>query len=1116
MSRTTPQHLEAVIAALEQQRLTLGDEAVDQAIATLRREWSGAAVGDSAAGLSSSAASPATSPAPSFAAPAPADASRVRQVTILFLDVADSTALLQGRRADDAADLLGVPLRRFASVIEAAGGKVLRYTGDGLKAAFGVEQTREDDALRAVSAGLGILAEARGHAQWLLHSHGVERFQVRVGLNTGEVLLGAGVEDDRTAMGHAVHIAARLEQRAAPGQLCIAHSTWSLVRDRFEVREQPPLTVKGSSLPLRSYLVLRPVDGAAAEPRRDEVPLIGRDAELAELIELARRALTEGRVTSALVLAEAGAGKSRLLRELRLSQANERWRIGRLRAQPGDALQPYGLLAELVRQGLRLPPDTPAALLRERLVATLEGLLGTPEGTRTAHLVGQLIGLDFDGSPHLAGIEGRRLRDHGFRALLALVQAMAGQTPLLLLADDLHWADEGSLAFLQRLAGSGLTARVALVAAARPELLERHPEAWSGQHRVSLAALGDDEAQLLARALLRHMADDEMPRALAARAGGNPYHLQELVHKLVDDGVIDTDGLIWRLRQGADAARALPATLVGLLQARLDALPAADRAALQQASIVGPVFWAEALPAEAAARLPELLRRQLVRRRPVSALPGAEEYGFVQTLLHEVTYGTVLRADRLDGHARVARWLANQLQDRGDDFRTTLALHHERAGDSAAALQAYEQAANTAVRRYAHESALAALERTLAQPALTDVVRRFRLTELAWIVATRRSDRAQVDTLLDALEALAEQADDDGLRAEVAANRSLQADGDGQHAAATAHAERALVYARRRLAAGYERGAAIAAALSHGELAWLAVMRGEHDIAARELADGRVWAQRLVDDGRPTYLAQLTFVQVESLLLQERLVDAARLLEAQAPQVESLRNLDATSSLERRAVLSLRLGELARAEALAERMGAEARRLELPRVQSAALELRARVAGLRGDALGHQRLARELHELARGAGSGRYLANAQVHEAEALLALGDAAAAHELLQRALVSLRELGLALDALATHALLAQVTLARGDTAAAARHADEVLSAEQLDEVASDALVRVARVLRALGDAREPALQARLRERCDRLLAQLGGDAERRRLLEALPYWRWVVEDGEVVRAP
>ena len=315
--------LRAALAALETQRTTLGDPLFERAAAPLRTRLAGLL--------------------------RPAGLQR-RQVTVLFADVVGSAALAQGLDAEPALQVLSGALRRMASVIEAHRGRVLRFTGDGVKAAFGMDEAREDDAEKAVLAGLAILAAGREQAADAQRQHGIADFAVRVGVHTGDVALGAGVEADNTAMGAAVNIAARMEQSAPPGALRISQDTWSLVRGLFDLQAQPPLWVKGIDLPMQTYLVHAALDRSTAQVERGlqglHTPMVGRDAELQHLLQTVATARQTRQLQAVNVLGDAGLGKSRLLREFTAACAG--CRIVALRAQPDGLLRLFGLLRSLL------------------------------------------------------------------------------------------------------------------------------------------------------------------------------------------------------------------------------------------------------------------------------------------------------------------------------------------------------------------------------------------------------------------------------------------------------------------------------------------------------------------------------------------------------------------------------------------------------------------------------------------------------------------------------------------------------------------------------------------------------------------------------------------------
>jgi class 3 adenylate cyclase/tetratricopeptide (TPR) repeat protein len=1090
-----PNALQEALAALECFRTSLGDAAIDAAAAALRQHAPAAGAGLDAA-------------------------PRLRQVSVLFADVAESTAMLARVGADEAMDLLGAAVQGFADAVRQWDGDVLRYTGDGIKASFGTRGLREDEAERAVRAGLQILADAARHAERVQRELGIAGFGVRVGVHTGPVLLGGGVEAERSAMGHAVHLAARMEQSAPVGRLRISEGTWALVRGQFVAEEQPPLIVKGHDEPLRTWLVNGVVPDAEAAVQRGldgaDAPMVGRDAELAQLLALHAQTVATRRGAIALVLGEAGIGKTRLRRELLVALGLSEGAPGLLqaRAHPSSPLQPYGLLHQLLARHLDLAADLPAAAARERLLAGLAPWL--PDEAPRAW-VGQLIGLDFADHPAVQGLGPSGLRARACDALRDMLHAMAATRPLLLVLDDLHWADEASLAFVQTLLAPA-EVPLMLLLLARPTFAERGlalelPPEPAGLRLVlePLAAAG----QALLDALLQPLADPPpaLKPMLLERAQGNPLFLEALVRMLIDDGVIDTQARPWRIDAGRLAALPVPPTLVGVLQARLDALPPAERHALQAASIVGPVFWRDALAAidaAAPAALDALQRRQLVAARPASAFAPAEEFGFVHQLLHETTYGTVLKPQRREGHARAARWLAARVAQRGGEFLAVIASHHERAGDGAQALEWWDRARQDAGRRFANEAALQFAERALAQPALDDPFWRFML------MSSRRTTldflgRPEAAVVLEEMAAYAEACNDDAMRATLLEHRMLEADHRGEPAAARALAHEVLACARR---SGDPR-AASSAALAHGELAWLAVQEHRHDEVAAQIEAGLVHARVAArvpprHGGYAGYEQQLRTIAIESLLVQERHVDAlAAIAQALAALGAEPGPYDRYNLLHRQGVALRRLGRLDEAKVLARETVELALRMGVARVKVEALHATTELARLRGDLDAAEQTLQQAELAAAATDGGFELPRVREQAGHLALARGRPEAACAAWDDAIERLRQQGRPALALQLGCERAALDLALGRPAAALAAVDAALSQAQQDgrphwrALSPEALVAAAEVLVALGDARAAALREALRARLDEQLAAVG-TPEERRLLEGVPHWR------------
>lgn len=1092
--------LARALQQLDAFRGALGDAAVDAAAEALRQH-----------------ARPAAAPA------------RVRQVSILFADVAGSTAMLARVAADEAMELLGDALQGFVDAVQQAGGRVLRHTGDGIKAAFGTTGLREDETERAVRAGLQILDTARRHAERVRQSLGIEGFGVRVGIHTGPVLLGGGPEAERTAMGHAVHLAARMEQSAPVGRLRVSDTTWSMVRGLFRGEEQPPLTVKGHDEPLRTWLVDAAVPAHEAAPVQGVVevhtPMVGRDGPLQALLELHRRCLATGRGAVARVVAEAGVGKTRLRQELlrALELRDGHPGLMQARAHPALAGQPYGLLRQLLARWLDIRDDQPAPLARQALLQGLAPWL--PDGgALDAPRIGQLLGMDFADHPAVQALPGAMLREHAVRALQRLLRERAHRHPLLLVLDDVHWADAESLAALQGLfdgdRNDGAALPLTLLMLTRPlapgpGLPGDLPQGV--EHlQLTLAPLEPEQGARLLQALLAPLPDPPatLCDTLLQRSGGNPFFLHALVRMLIDDGVIDTQRQPWQLDRSRLATLRVPPTLVGVLQARLDALPAAELRALQLASVVGAVFWDDALRAidpQAPQALPALVRRGLVQARPGSTFAGAAEHRFAHALLHEVTYATVLKAERRAAHSSAGHWLSARVGDRAVEFRALTAEHFERAGDDEQALHHWDLCQVEAAERYANEAALNAIRRALALPALVDRRWRYALMNIRQVMLERMARVDEAKAAAQDLAHWAEACDDDAMRADLCATRMLEADREGRPDEALALADRAVV-----LASSGDPSAAAALALAHGERAWLATLRHDWPTVDREVAAGLKAAAISASVprrqmGYGDYHLQLRAVQLEALAQQHRHMDVLQAAqEALATlSVAGSRPRDRFHLLERLSEAQLQLGRVAESEATAHEALTLADAGGLTRLRAAALVNLARARTRAGRAPEAEAALDEAERLAQASEALTLLPSIHLAQGHAARARGAEEAARRLWQRSVEGYQAQQDPLAALEPQVELAGLQLAQGDAAAAQGALDAVLAAAaQADgarhpKLGSNALMRVQQALQALGDPRAPALRTELRERLQALWQALPDEADRRRLVTGVPCW-------------
>ena len=877
--------LEDGIAAMQAQRAVLGDAVVDAALAGLHARL---------------AALRAT------AAPEPEPAQALRQVSILFLDVVGSTTLSQRLDPEETSAVMDGVLRRGTSLVQAHSGRVVQYAGDSLLAVFGSEEAAEDDAERAVRCGLSLLELGRVVGAEVLAAHGHAGCGVRLGIHTGGVLLGGGgggAGDESAVRGLAVNIAARMEQTAPAGALRISRDTYLQVRGLFEVAEQEPLAVKGVDGPIVSYLVLkakprsfrlasRGIEGVASQ-------MVGRDAELARLRQAIAAASQGGGLQAVTVVAAAGLGKTRLLREALEGEAAGGLRLLRARAQPRDSLRAWGLLNQLVAVHCGITDGDSAEAARAKLLAGLAPGFedGTPqEAERQAQLIGQLIGLDFSGTPGLRGLDPRAVRDLALAAVLAWLGGLcrqvqpggdgASRATLVLAIEDLHWVDEASLDLLEHLMTRGRHLPLALLMNSRPELLERRPGWCDGEcgTRITLAALATADSDALATALLQRL--PQVPPALRQlltdRAEGNPYYMEELLRRLLDDSVIRQHGALWQLDEQRLTQVQLPSTLVGLLQARLDALPERERDGAQRASIVGHVFWDAALaqvdPAAPAA-MPGLQRRGWLQAHETSAFDDTAERQFDHHLLHQVTYETVLRAARRRGHAAVAHWLAERTADRGPEFLAITGEHAERAGDAALAIDCYERAAAQAQQRFANTLAIDCLQRALKLLAADLVQPRLRLQNSLRALADLTGNRDLQRHTIDATLTLLATHPDPHAMAELTMARAMLADGQGR-------LDDGLALARDALAQAVAIGDDDVAAWAHGYLCERLGRRGDSVAARAHQVAGQAHAER-VRDSQPIRALQLLAMAGVVALQAEQLAEAGELLNQALARAET-------------------------------------------------------------------------------------------------------------------------------------------------------------------------------------------------------------------------------------
>jgi class 3 adenylate cyclase len=623
---------------------------------------------------------------------------------VLFADLVGSTALGAEQDPERTRVLLDRFYEAMAEEIELAGGTVEKFVGDAVMAAFGAPAALEDHAERALHAALGM--------QRRLDELFGDRLALRIGVNTGEVVVGRPRDGSSFVTGDVVNVGARLEQAAGPGEILVGERTAAAVRGAFELGDPVTVQAKGKQDGVVAHRLVRAL--SLMRPRGVgglSTVFVGRDTELERLREAYEQAMEEGRPRLVAIVGDAGVGKTRLVRELwgwlAEQQPQPLQRTGRCLSY-GHGIA-YWPLAEVLREHFDLREDDGSDVALERL-------------DRFRYL-GLTLGLDVaEGLHPLAARE--RLHD----SWAEFLQELAQERPTVVLVEDVHWAEDDLLDLLDSLVAQ-VDGPLLVLATARPELLERRP-AW---HRWALAleALGETTAGELLDGLVGVELPPQLRASIVERAEGNPFFVEELLATLIDRGVLQRQDGGWicaELPEGFE----VPDTVQAVLAARIDLLPAAEKAALQAAAVIGRVFWTGPIY-ELVGSAPDfgvLAERDFVRRRAGSSLSGEREYAIKHALTREVAYASLPKARRAHLHAAFARWLERSGEG-NDEHAPLLAYHYAEAvrredvdlawagrEDEAALLRALalewaKRAAELAIGRYEIDEGLALLHRAV-------------------------------------------------------------------------------------------------------------------------------------------------------------------------------------------------------------------------------------------------------------------------------------------------------------------------------------------------------------------------------------------------------------------
>ncbi len=612
-------------------------------------------------------------------------------VTALFCDLVGFTSLSETADPEDVNTMLDAYSTMVRAQIENHGGIVQKFIGDAVVGVFGVPAAHEDDPERAVRAGLRIVEAAEE-----LEAVGGAPLRLRVGINTGEALVRLDVSPASGVgflTGDAINTASRLQGVAPEMGVAVGLATYEATSVVFDYRELESAALKGKADTVRVYQPLAPRARFGSDLTRTHTsPFIGREVDLAIMKGIFEKAVVSSSVQLVTVVGEPGLGKSRIAAEL-FGYIDARpelvtWRQGRCLPY-GEGIT-FWALGEIVKAhaGI-LESDDPGTA-----IAKLDVVL--PEGEERAWFRQRLL--------PLLGIEASSSaeREELFTAWRRWLELIAEADPTVLVFEDLHWADDAMLAFLEHLADRAEGVPLMIVGTTRPELYEQHADFGNGLRNttaISLAPLSPNETARLVSALLdSSVIPAELQQPILERAGGNPLYAEEFVRLVKDKDLLVRRGSSWELRAGAEVP--FPDSVRALIAARLDTLTPDAKSLLADAAVIGKVFWAGAVaamgdrnPDAVVEMLRDLSRKELIRGSRHSSMQGEAEYAFWHILSRDVAYSQLPRAERAARHVAAAAWIESQAPDRVEDLADVLAYHYVTALELARAAGQADHAA---------------------------------------------------------------------------------------------------------------------------------------------------------------------------------------------------------------------------------------------------------------------------------------------------------------------------------------------------------------------------------------------------------------------------------------
>lgn len=709
-----------------------------------------------------------------------------KEITILVANISGLANLTETLAQEAAYQTLNTLWERMDKAIIAHGGFIETHSGSGVIALFGVDNARENEPEWAIRAALAMQAELREIIRAKADIEGdlshAPHLHLRVGINTGPVLMAPiGGNMACSALGVAVTIAGRLEYAAPEGSILISHQTYHHVRGVFYVQPIEPVLFKDVAAPLDVYVVRGAKPHAIRVISRGvegvETQMVGRDTELLQLKQAFYNVMGENCIHIVLVSGESGIGKSRLLYEfdqwLELLPMNMTFLQGRASRQTNRL--PCWVIRDLFCFYFDIQASDLASVSAQKLKQGIVDIFGA-DGEEMAATIGHLIGFDFSQNLQLRSDLDDPRQIHQ-KAVDYIVELFAEMTkdgcPVVIVLEDIHWADKGSLDVISRLANCDKNIPLLIICTTRPILFSQYPgwgDSWKNHTRLELIPLTRENSFQLINEILQKA--PEIPSILrdllTDHAQGNPLFIEEMIKLLIEEGVIRPSLNRWQINADQLPDTHIPMTLYEILRIRFQRLPLLERESLQKASVIGRAFWNSAIAKMGQSGSGEmgsgivdvvlegLQEKELVLKREASAFAEREEYVFKHTLLQQVTYDTLAKDEAALYHSQIARWLIEENGEQADAYAALIAGHYKAARHPLSAASWYTRAGKQAQNAYVLSVALEqyqqaldlwASENTLTTQQLSEQIDAYQgaITTLLWLAETDIEDEIQPD-----------------------------------------------------------------------------------------------------------------------------------------------------------------------------------------------------------------------------------------------------------------------------------------------------------------------------------------------------------------------------------